>query len=64
MLKDDVDRPLAAILTLNTIANTAGAAAIGCPCGAAGASGWLRRRGVMGGLSVRGAGCGEPHPGS
>jgi CBS domain containing-hemolysin-like protein len=29
VLKDDVDRPLAAILGLNTIANTAGAAAIG-----------------------------------
>lgn len=28
-LKDDIDRPLAAILTLNTIANTAGAALVG-----------------------------------
>ena len=28
-LKHDIDRPLAAILTLNTIANTAGAAAVG-----------------------------------
>ena len=32
-LKNDMDRPLAAILTLNTIANTAGASAVGWRAG-------------------------------
>ena len=40
-LKEDIDRPLAAILTLNTIANTAGATLVGSQASAVFENRWV-----------------------